>query len=116
MPDPLSPLVQCSHKHGPEALSNAPKNVYVVDAIPLTAVGKGYRPGLRADAAVRVLEPLLKSVAADSLLGVKIEAGGRRGLQVTGTLRGASDTLQRAVSAELDKFALGYSIVVSDGR
>jgi len=27
-----------------------------------------------------------------------------------------SDTLQRAVSAELDKFVLGYSIVVSDGR
>jgi fatty-acyl-CoA synthase len=91
-----------------------PKNVYVLDAIPLTAVGKVYRPALRADAAVRVLEPLLKTIAADTLLGVKVEPGGKRGLEVTVTLRGASDALRAAISAELDKFVLGYSIDVGD--
>jgi len=63
---------------------------------------------------VRVLEPLLKSIAADTLLGVKVEPGGKRGLEVTVTLRGASDALRAAISAELDKFVLRYSIDVGD--
>ena len=93
-----------------------PKNVYVVDAIPITAVGKVYRPALRADAALRVLEPLLKTIAVDALLGVRVEPGGKRGLEVTVTLRSASEALRAAVSAELDKFVLGYSIEVHDAR
>jgi len=59
---------------------------------------------------------VLKTIAVDTLLGVKVEPGGKRGLEVTVTLRSASDALRAAVSAELDKFVLGYSIEVHDTR
>ena len=63
-----------------------PKQIHVVDAIPLTSVGKIYKPELRCDAARRVLESLLAERLGDTP-GVVVHPGGPHGLRVEVTLR-----------------------------
>ncbi|HEX5299413.1 MAG TPA: AMP-binding protein [Streptosporangiaceae bacterium] len=61
-----------------------PKRIYPVDAIPLTSVGKQFKPALAADAAVRVVAD---AVAAAGLAGAQVTAAhedGRLVLTVTG--------------------------------
>src|SRR5271166_2539512 len=62
-----------------------PKYVYVVDAIPLTTVGKQFKPALAADAAVRTVA---EALAAAGLPDARISAAhedGRLAVTVTGT-------------------------------
>jgi fatty-acyl-CoA synthase len=61
-----------------------PKRIYPIDAIPLTSVGKQFKPALAADAAVRVITEVL---AAAGLPGAQVTAAhedGRLVLTVTG--------------------------------
>jgi fatty-acyl-CoA synthase len=61
-----------------------PKRIYPVDAIPLTSVGKQFKPALLADAAVRVVT---EALAAADLAGAEVTAAhedGRLVLTVTG--------------------------------
>ena len=61
-----------------------PKRIYPVDAIPLTAVGKQFKPALLADAAVRAVTDAL---AAAGLPGARVTAAhedGRLVVTVTG--------------------------------
>ena len=61
-----------------------PKRIYPVDAIPVTAVGKQFKPALAADAAVRVVTEVL---AAAGLANAQVTAAhedGRLVLTVTG--------------------------------
>ncbi|MGO9295306.1 MAG: AMP-binding protein [Streptosporangiaceae bacterium] len=61
-----------------------PKRIYPIDAIPLTSVGKQFKPALLADAAVRAVTDAL---AAAGLAGVQVTAAhedGRLVLTVTG--------------------------------
>ena len=61
-----------------------PKRIYPVDAIPLTSVGKHFKPALAADAAIRAIT---EALAAAGLAGARAAAaheGGRLVLTVTG--------------------------------
>ena len=61
-----------------------PKRIYPIDAIPLTSVGKQFKPALLADAAVRVVT---EALAAAGLAGAQVTAAhedGRLVLTVTG--------------------------------
>jgi fatty-acyl-CoA synthase len=61
-----------------------PKRIYPIDAIPLTSVGKQFKPALLADAAVRVVTDAL---TAAGLSGAQVTAAhedGRLVLTVTG--------------------------------
>ncbi|MGD0608734.1 MAG: acyl-CoA synthetase [Streptosporangiaceae bacterium] len=61
-----------------------PKRIYPVDAIPVTAVGKQFKPALAADAAVR---GVTEALAAEGLPGARATAaheGGRLVITVTG--------------------------------
>jgi fatty-acyl-CoA synthase len=61
-----------------------PKRIYPIDAIPLTSVGKQFKPALLADAAVRVMT---EALAAAGLAGAQVTAAhedGRLVLTVTG--------------------------------
>jgi len=61
-----------------------PKRIYPIDAIPVTAVGKQFKPTLAADAAVRVVtEALAAAGLADALVSAAHEDG-RLVLTVTG--------------------------------
>ena len=56
-----------------------PKHVYIVDALPLTAVEKLYEPALRCDATVRLLKPILSDIAPAASVEVEARDGGKRG-------------------------------------
>jgi fatty-acyl-CoA synthase len=61
-----------------------PKRIYPIDAIPVTAVGKQFKPTLAADAAVRVVT---EALAAAGLADARVSAAhedGRLVLTVTG--------------------------------
>lgn len=57
-----------------------PSAIHILDELPLTAVGKIYKPALRANAALRVITPLITDVAGSTLLDVKSVDRGTKGL------------------------------------
>lgn len=83
-----------------------PRSVTVIDALPVTDVGKPYKLALRADAARRAVEAALADVAG--VLGVegRVEDGGVGVVVTTGP-----DTDAVAVRARLDEFALASEVV-----
>ncbi|MEM6961654.1 MAG: acyl-CoA synthetase [Myxococcota bacterium] len=89
-----------------------PKAVYLVDALPITAVGKIYKPALRNDCVKRVVEAELRAV--DGLQGqtfrVDVADCKRNGQIVTLTLPD-SEPLREAVRAELDCYAFAYELL-----
>ncbi|MFC6638979.1 AMP-binding enzyme [Sulfitobacter sediminilitoris] len=60
-----------------------PKIIEVIDEIPLTSVGKIFKPSLRCDAAKLVVSNLLRDELELPDAQVQVEAGGPRGLCVT---------------------------------
>lgn len=62
-----------------------PRHIYVLDGIPLTSVGKIFKPDLRCDAARRVIEPLLTE-GLGAAPDVVVHTGGPKGLRVEVTL------------------------------
>src|SRR5689334_5937436 len=61
-----------------------PKRIYAIDAIPLTSVGKQFKPALAADAAVRVVTDALDAAGLDSAQATAAYEDGRLVLTVTG--------------------------------
>ena len=59
-----------------------PKSIYVVDSIPVTAVGKIYKPALRVEAARRSLTDQIAQIAPGSGFRISVASGGKRGLHV----------------------------------
>jgi fatty-acyl-CoA synthase len=84
----------------------APKAVTVLDALPVTAVGKPYKLALRADATRRVVADALAEVAH-----TEIETAIEDGSVVT-TVTVAPDTDTSAVTAALNQYALGWHLAV----
>jgi fatty-acyl-CoA synthase len=81
-----------------------PKRIYPVDAIPVTAVGKQFKPALLADAAVRAItEALTAAGVADARVTAAYEDG-RLVLTVTGA---DPDRVQDAVA--------GFALTVRSG-
>jgi len=82
-----------------------PKHLYIVESIPLTSVGKIYKPDLRCDAAARLIQHLLEDDLGLPDARVHVGAGGRRGLRVSVTLpdvnRAAVPAVERALAAYL---------------
>ena len=78
-----------------------PKHIYVVEAIPLTTVGKIYKPSLRCDAARLKVTDMLQIDM--ELSGAKIDVvdGGARGMRVTVTLAENDRTSVAALKKEL---------------
>ncbi len=76
-----------------------PKQIHVVDAIPLTTVGKIYKPPLRCDAAARVVRQQLQQALGVEGAQVQVAEGGRRGLVVTIALPAAFAAKKAAVEA-----------------
>lgn len=87
-----------------------PKHVYIVDALPLTAVGKLYKPALRCDATVRLLKAILSDIAPAASAAVEVHDGGKRGLEVAVTLTGADDAIVDQIDAELRKFVFRHTV------
>ena len=96
------------HQHAQSSIDERPawpKIIETIDTIPLTTVGKIFKPSLRCDAAKqRVMELLQDELKVANPL-VEVVAGGSRGMRVTVTLSKSQQSsvaeLERALSAFL---------------
>jgi fatty-acyl-CoA synthase len=87
-----------------------PKHAYVMDTLPTTAIGKLYKPALRAEATLRMLKPRLKALAGDYLADVRALEGGKRGLDILVTLTAPHETIEAAIREELGAYVFGWSL------
>lgn len=87
-----------------------PKSIYVVDSIPVTAVGKVYKPALRAEAASRCLSDQIAEIVSRSGFHLKVAIGGKRGLHVDVELSGADGAVFSAVEAFLKEHTFSWSL------
>ena len=100
-------LLAFAEQHVPERPA-APKQIVILDALPMTAIGKLFKPRLRELAIQQVIETRLaeRSLAGTVCCEVKTD---KRGPQVT--LDGADDPAPRAaVAAIMKPFAVGWSL------
>lgn len=77
------------HKHAQNTIDERPawpKLIEVVDAIPLTSVGKIFKPSLRCDAAKQRVTELVQKELGIANASVNVVAGGARGMRVTVTV------------------------------
>ncbi len=70
-------LIEFSRSHIAERAA-VPKEIYLIDRLPLTAVGKIYKPALKEDAMKRATMDALKDFDPDSNKGLKISVAADR--------------------------------------
>ncbi|MDO6709775.1 acyl-CoA synthetase [Aliiglaciecola sp. 2_MG-2023] len=79
-----------------------PKHIHIVDSIPVTAVGKIFKPTLRRDAVKRAVESILTQ---NKLTGdVNVTVGGPRGMRVEVKLFGAQQSDATRLQDLLDAY------------
>jgi fatty-acyl-CoA synthase len=78
-----------------------PRHIHIVDAIPLTSVGKIYKPQLRCDAASRLVTQVVREQFGQADAQVQVREGGRRGMRVSVTLPAGGPEAVAAVEREL---------------
>ena len=92
------------HEHAQRTIGERPawpKQIHIVDAIPLTSVGKIYKPQLRCDAAARLVTRVVRHQLALPTAQVQATEGGPRGLRVKVTLPAAAHAAAPAVEQAL---------------
>ena len=92
-----------------------PTQLYVIDSIPLTAVGKVFKPALRTDAAERAVRRLLGFLREDGCTAdVRVGAHDKHGTVITVQLEGSPaagiEEITRKVRAKLDPLPLRNEI------
>ena len=109
-----SELQQWAAARTPERAA-VPVQIYVVDDIPLTAVGKVFKPALRYDAAERAVRRQLASIlkAEGASADVNVGSHPRHGTFMTVRLSGPADIRDRVmqqVKAKLDPLTLRHEV------
>ena len=89
-----------------------PKHFYIVAAIPMTSVGKIFKPELRCDAAARMVRHLLNEQFQLADAQVQVSAGGPRGMRVSVWLPQTSESLAPAVKQTLDAYLFESQVQV----
>jgi len=108
-------LIGYLREHTPERAA-VPVALHFVDPMPLTAVGKIFKPALRVDAARRVAEQLLEGLSADSQpIQVQVQADAKHGQVIRvslGAAQGAArERLATAVHERLNPLAIRHEVV-----
>ncbi len=88
-----------------------PKHFYIVDAIPMTSVGKIFKPDLRCDAAARLVQSLLHDAFQIRDAQVQVTAGGSRGMCVSVTLPAAARDALPLVEQALNSYLFEACVV-----
>ena len=104
-------IIRSGHNIDPVMIENAmaehpawPRQFHIVEAIPVTSVGKVFKPALRCDAAAHVVSAMLREQHGLPDAQVQVSAGGARGLVVSVTLPAAAAAALPAVSQALAAF------------
>ncbi|HGQ7767844.1 TPA: AMP-binding protein [Pseudomonas aeruginosa] len=86
-----------------------PKQIYHVESLPVTTVGKVFKPALRSDAAKRMVTELLSDLGYPS---VEADEDGKQGMHVTVSLLPDldSDAMRTAIEDRLRPFLFRWSI------
>jgi fatty-acyl-CoA synthase len=87
-----------------------PKQIIVIDAIPVTSVGKIFKPQLRTDAVQRLVAQVVADAVGSNDAVIEVAAGGKRGIDVTVTLPAALSGQQGAVEKVLDGYLFDYKV------
>ena len=90
-----------------------PKHIFIVDAIPMTSVGKIYKPTLRCDAATRLVTAILQDGLGIRDAGVAICEGGTRGMRVDVRLPSKDELMADQIRTRLAGFL--FEVNVSSG-
>lgn len=104
------------HDHAQRTIGERPawpKQFHIVDAIPVTSVGKIFKPALRCDAAARLVSAMLREQHQLADAQVQVSAGGARGLIVNVTLPAAAEAALPAVSQALAGYLFEARVVVA---
>jgi fatty-acyl-CoA synthase len=94
-------LIEFVRERTPERAA-VPVQVYFTDAIPLTAVGKVFKPALRTDAAQRAVSRMLEGLAPPGAT-IKVEVGVHavHGQLITVRLAGVSDAMRVVLATQV---------------
>jgi fatty-acyl-CoA synthase len=95
-------LRRWAHAHSPEAAA-APRKVTVLDTLPVTSVGKPYKPTLRAEALREAVADALRGLP--DVVGVRAVVTGGAVEAVVGLADGADEA---PVKEALDRFAVSW--------
>jgi fatty-acyl-CoA synthase len=103
------------HAHAQRTINERPawpKHIHIVEAIPLTTVGKIYKPQLRCDATARLVTRVVCDQLALAGARVRASEGGRRGMIVSVTLPQAARDSAPAVEQALAPYLFEAQITV----
>jgi fatty-acyl-CoA synthase len=97
----------------------APAEVFIVDEIPLTAVGKLFKPPLRRDAVGRAFRQAVTEVTGGRCaMSVEVVDDATRGMKAVVTLSGAAGAIlqevRREVATRLGQFTTAFEIRLLD--
>ena len=104
------------HDHAQQTIGERPawpKEIHIIDAIPLTSVGKIYKPQLRCDAAARLVTRVVREQLALPDAQVQVSEGGRRGMRVSVTLPQAARSSVPAVQQALAAYLFEAQVTVA---
>ena len=91
-----------------------PKQIQVIDTIPLTTVGNIYKPQLRCDAAARLVTRVVHEELGLPDARVQVSEGGRRGLRASVTLPAADRASAAAVGRALAAYLFEAQVAVDE--
>jgi fatty-acyl-CoA synthase len=90
-----------------------PKQIHIVETIPLTSVGKIYKPQLRCDAAARRVARVVREQCGVADAQVQASEGGRRGLRVSVVVPQPARSAVPAIEQALSAFLFEAQVVVA---
>ncbi|MBA3251409.1 MAG: acyl-CoA synthetase, partial [Geodermatophilaceae bacterium] len=89
-----------------------PRQVHVVPQVPVTAVGKIFKPSLRQDAVEQVVRALLDEGGLSGSVTASGGGGGPRGLRVEITLHDASPADRTHLQGLLDGYLMASTVTL----
>lgn len=92
-----------------------PKQIFIVGSVPMTSVGKIFKPELRNDAVRRVVAAEIAGVCNPDRVEIAVAAGGKRGTQVTITLPVGLAGRQGAIEKTLSGYLFDHEVRVAEG-
>ena len=91
-----------------------PKQIYLLDEMPITNVGKIYKPQLRVDATLRLVNHLISGQLGISGTTVKVREGGKRGMMVHVTLQPTHAAHIATITEALSGFVFESTVSVNE--
>ncbi len=85
-----------------------PRHIHIVETVPMTAVGRIFKPILRQDAVERVVQGILDERGLQG--DVEVTAGGPRGMSVRVTLADDGDHASSQLQEVLDGHLFGATV------